>query len=218
MDSCAVVLSTSITPTQPRGGEKNNIENRPEQSKWVVFYVTFYLIWCREKVSWWRVKQHSTAPCPDLNKQVYIPLETHGEDVNFLHPELCVNDKLRARVKSTTWLSAARFSLACPTYMCAQTKCTLKTHVSSSQWSSVRFSCLRLSAGQYVSQEPLFSQLCADILCTCVIDNKGMSSRPARGQGFTRRTISDAPLYCLFSTLGPRASSTAFSFVWRNSE
>lgn len=30
--------------------------------------------------------------------------------------------------------------------------------------------------------EPLFSQLCADSLCTCVTDNKGMSFRQAREQ------------------------------------
>lgn len=72
-----------------------------------------------------------------------------------------------------------------------------------------------LSAGHYVFPEPLFSQLFAEISCTCVIDNEGMSSRLVRGQASTRGTKHDArSSFLLFVSYSrTRAHSTAFSFV-----
>lgn len=57
---------------------------------------------------------------------------------------------------------------------------------------------LRLSAGHYIFVRKLFfSQLCAKSLCTCVIDNKGMSSGPAQGQVFTQGRKSDVISPCI---------------------
>lgn len=129
------VLSNSYYTNSAKGCGERYCESRPEWSKWVVFQwskpeeflgMTFMLLFTKFAflfveqmyLVWW-VKQHPTTPCPDCyaNQQVYIPLEAQGKDVNFLYPELCMNYKQRARVKSTTWLSAAEVTsslLVCP--------------------------------------------------------------------------------------------------------
>lgn len=86
--------------------------------------------------------------------------------------------------------------------MKAQAKCTHPAvHTSSSPHSEIIcqvISWLRLSAGHYIFVRKLFfSQLCAESLCTCVIDNKGMSSGPAQGQVFTQGRKSDVISPCI---------------------
>lgn len=60
------------------------------------------------------------------------------------------------------------------------------------------------------------SQLCAEALCTCVINNKGMSSRAARGQasirGLKNDTRPSSPLFVVYYR--SRALDTAFNFKW----
>lgn len=86
--------------------------------------------------------------------------------------------------------------------MQAQAKCTdPAVHTSSSPHPEIIcqvISWLRLSAGHYIFVRKLFfSQLCAESSCTCVIDNKGMSSGPAQGQVFTQGRKSDVISPCI---------------------
>lgn len=64
--------------------------------------------------------------------------------------------------------------------------------------------------------ELLVSQLCADRLCTCVFNNKRMSSSLIRGQVSTWGMKSDARpplLLCIFCSM-LSTLNMAFSFVW----
>lgn len=74
---------------------------------------------------------------------------------------------------------------------------------------------LRPSAGGYASAEPLYSQLCVASLCTCVFDNKGMSSGPVRGQAATKRStklLLEPPF--IFYTRSSQHWRTQSRFSW----
>lgn len=180
---------------------------------WLFHQVCFPF--CRVKVSWWRVKKTTTTPWPIWSK-VYIPLEAQRKDVNFLYPERVW--ELQTTHESETQ-SAERGHMFHTRMSCLKKKKEKRLHtVCEHKQNTYSLSHLFLTViicqvfpdcsyqlDNVFFPEPLFSQLCAGGWCMCVIDNKGMSSRPESGQMFIReagKVTLDLPLYCLFSTLG----------------
>lgn len=175
---------------------------------------------CGAQVSWWRVKQHPTSLCPDshLNQQVCIPPEAQGKDVNFLQPEPCVWITNNAR-----WWKAQRDRVQQRSHVPLYTTAThnvgmneMHTHIAPlppSDHLSGFPDCGYQLDNMFVFLWTSFPSA-VQSLCMCVIDNKGMSSRPAQGQTFIGVTKSDTrfSLVLFVFYTWPTALSTAFSF------